>query len=139
MSEEKIVAILKELHIDWEATPESMMVSEPISTPKQLEREQRLLRERVGVGYFCIAVQNQGAELALMRCTMPGHWETEIIPQRYSPLLPGDLAEAVEGAGGTLKCSGRYPLNKWCKIKVQTSYLGLAIGAGQVRYSARTG
>jgi hypothetical protein len=139
MTEEKIFAILKEFHIDWEATPESMMVSEPISTPEQFEREQQLLRERVGVGYFCIDVQNQEAELALMRCTMPGHWETEIIPQRYSPLLPGALAEAVEGAGGTLKCSGRYPLNEWCKIKVQASNLGLAVGAGQVRYSARTG
>jgi hypothetical protein len=62
--------------------------------------------------------------LALMHCTRPGYWESELIPQRYSPLLPEDLVRSIEAGGGALNWSGHYPLDAWCVDKLRHSYLG---------------
>jgi len=87
-TEKEISDTLKDLHVDWEATPQSVLGSPSvITTQEDFERVQQEIREDVGRAYFYIAVRNMTADLALMYSTRPGRWETMIIPPRYSPLL----------------------------------------------------
>jgi hypothetical protein len=95
-----------------------------IRTQEDLERLQQRDRERVGYGYFYVDCRNMRADLALMRCTRPGYWQAEIIPQSLSPLLEEDLERAIEEAGGALNWSGHYPLSDTCLWKLKASYLG---------------
>jgi hypothetical protein len=124
--EEMIIDILEETRIDWSATPQSVMGPPDVvlHTREDWERLQQREYDLVGYGYFFVNVSNMSAALALMRCTSPGYWETEIIPQRYSPLLPEDLERAVDEAGGAMNWSGHYPLDGWSLDKVRASYLG---------------
>jgi hypothetical protein len=125
-TEQEIIGILEETRIDWSATPQSVMgpPATIIRTQEDLERLQQRDRDLVGYGYFFVNVYNMGADLALMRCARPGYWVPEIIPRRFSPLLPEDLERAVEEAGGAMNWSGHYPLDEWSLEKVRASYLG---------------
>lgn len=126
MNEQEIIDILAETEIDWGATPQSVMspASGVITSQQDLEAYQQRDRDLVGYGYFYVDVRNMSADLALMHSTRPGYWETEIIPQKLSPLLPEDLARAVEETGGATSWSGHYPLNELCLWKIRASYLG---------------
>ncbi len=124
---QQIVALLKSTRIDWDATPQSALgppEAAAIRSPRDLRRiqEQRACA-LVGCGVFYIDVRNGRAELALMRCTRLGWWETEIIPRALSPLREEDLIRAVEEAGGALNRSDAYPLDDVCRWKLQASYL----------------
>lgn len=125
-TEEEVIDLVRETRIDWVATPQSVMGPESgvIKSQGDLEAYQQRERDLVGYGYFYIDVRNMQADLALMRSTKPGYWETEIIPQQYSPLLPHDLEHAIEEAGGAMNWSGHYPLDERCRTKLQKSYLG---------------
>src|SRR5215203_4804579 len=118
-TEQEIIDVLEETRIDWKATPQSVMgpANSEIRTQEDFERLQQRDRDMVGYGYFYVDVRNMSADLALMRCPRPGYWEAEIIPQRFSPLLPEDLERAVEEAGGAMNWSGHYPLNSTCLMK----------------------
>ena len=125
-TEQEIIDTLAGLRIDWSATPQSFLElwHQEICTQEDFERSQRQLYEDVGRAYWFIHVQNMEARLALFYSRRPGYWETMLIPQRYSPLLPEDLERSVEGAGGALNWSGHYPLDGWSLEKVRLSYLG---------------
>jgi hypothetical protein len=124
-TEQDIVGILEAVRIDWEATPQSVLGPQSaITSQEDFERSQRALRDDVGRAYFFVNVYDMRADLALMRCTRPGRWETEIIPQELSPLLEEDLERAIEEAGGALTSSGHYPLSDTCLWKLKASYLG---------------
>ena len=125
-TEKEISDTLKDLRIDWEATPQSVLGSPSlIPTQEDLERDQRKIQgEDVGRAYFYIAVRNMTADLALFYSTRPGRWETMIIPPRYSPLLEEDLIRSIEEAGGALNWSGHYPLDELSLARVRASYLG---------------
>ncbi len=124
-TEQEIVEIVKNTRIDFDATPQNVMgPGGDITSQEDFERSQRQLYEDVGRAYWFIDVRDMSADLALMRCTSPGYWETEIIPGRYSPLLYEDLVRAVEDAGGAIHRSGHYPLDETCLWKVRESYLG---------------
>jgi len=125
-TEQEIVEIVKNTRIDFDATPQNVMGPSGgvITSQEDLEAHQRRARDLVGYGYFYIDVRSMCADLGLMRSTSPGYWETEIIPERYSPLLDEDLVRAVEDAGGAMNWSGHYPLDEACLWKVRESYLG---------------
>ena len=124
-TEKEISDTLKDLHVDWEATPQSVLGSPSlITTQEDLERVQREIHDTVGTGYFYIDVRNMTADLALFYSTRPGRWETMIIPPRYSPLLEEDLIRSINEAGGALNWSGHYPLDPLSLAKVRASYLG---------------
>jgi hypothetical protein len=124
-TEKEISDTLKDLHVDWEATPQSVLGSPSlITTQEDLERVQREIHDTVGTGYFYIDVRNMTADLALFYSTRPGRWETMIIPPRYSPLLEEDLIRSIQEAGGALSWSGNYPLDPLSLAKVRASYLG---------------
>src|SRR5215216_903757 len=124
-TEAEITNILKDLRIDWEATPQSVLGSPSlITTQEDLERVQREINEDVGRAYFYVVVRNMTADLALFYSTHPGRWETMIIPPRYSPLLEEDLLRSIEEAGGALNWAGHYPLDPLSLAKVRASYLG---------------
>src|SRR5215216_1621681 len=124
-TEKEISDTLKDLHVDWEATPQSVLGSPSvITTQEDFERVQQEIREDVGRAYFYIAVRNMTADLALFYSTRPGRWETMIIPPRYSPLLEEDLIRSINEAGGALNWSGHYPLDPLSLARVRASYLG---------------
>ena len=124
-TEKEISDTLKDLHVDWEATPQSVLGSPSlITTQEDLERVQREIHDTVGTGYFYIDVRNMTADLALMYSTRRGRWETMLIPPRYSPLLEEDLIRSIEEVGGALNWSGHYPLDPLSLAKVRASYLG---------------
>ena len=125
-TEQELIDTLAGVRIGWQATPQSIMSpgGGVITSQEDLERLQQRDSDLVGYGYFYIDVRNFEADLALMHSTRPGYWETMLVPQRYSPLLPEDLARAVEDAGGSMGWSGMYPLNDVCLWKVRESYLG---------------
>jgi hypothetical protein len=125
-TEQEIIGVVRETRIDWDATPQGVMgpPNSEIRTQEDFERLQQRDRDMVGYGYFFVNVSNMSADLALMHCTRVGYWETEIIPQRFSPLLGDDLERAVQEAGGAMNWSGHYPLNSTCLMKLQASYLG---------------
>jgi hypothetical protein len=95
-----------------------------IQTQEEFEQLSRRHQALVGYGYYFVHVYNMRADLALMRCTSSGYWETDIIPQELSPLLPEDLTRSVEAAGGAMSWSGHYPLDERSLEKVRASYLG---------------
>jgi hypothetical protein len=124
-TEKEITDTLKDLHVDWEATPQSVLGSpNVITTQEDFERVQQEIHEDVGRAYFYIDVRNMTADLALMYSTRTGHWETMIIPPRYSPLLEEDLIRSINEAGGALNWSGHYPLDPLSLARVRASYLG---------------
>jgi len=125
-TEQELIDILKETRIDWTATPQSDKgpANVVIHTQEEFEQLSRRHQAPVGYGYFFVHVHNMRAGLALMRCTRFGYWETDIIPQELSPLLPEDLERSVEAAGGAINWSGHYPLDEWSLKKVRASYLG---------------
>jgi hypothetical protein len=125
-TEKEISDTLKDLHVDWEATPQSVMgpASVVITSQEDFEAYKQRDRDLIGYGYFYVDVRNMTADLALMYSTRPGRWETMIIPPRDSPLLEEDLIRSIEEAGGTLGWSGHYPLDPLSLAKVRASYLG---------------
>ena len=124
-TEKEISDTLKDLHVDWEATPQSVLGSpNVITTQEDFERVQQEIHDTVGTGYFYIDVRNMTADLALFYSTRPGRWETMIIPPRYSPLLEEDLIRSINEAGGALNWSGHYPLDPLSLARVRASYLG---------------
>ena len=124
-TEKEISDTLKDLHVDWEATPQSVLGSpNVITTQEDFERVQQEIHDTVGTGYFYIDVRNMTADLALFYSTRPGRWETMIIPPRYSPLVEEDLIRSINEAGGALNWSGHYPLDPLSLARVCASYLG---------------
>ena len=126
IDEQAVVELVANTRIDWSATPQNVMGSSSggITSHEDLEAYQKRDRDLVGYGYFYVDVRNMQADLALMHCTKPGCWETEIIPERYSPLLPEDLERSVEAPGGAMNWSGHYPLDELSIEKLRASYFG---------------
>ena len=124
-TEKEISDTLKDVHVDWEATPQSVLGSpNVITTQEDFERVQQEIHDTVGTGYFYIDVRSMTADLALFYSTRPGRWETMIIPPRYSLLVEEDLIRSINEAGGALNWSGHYPLDPLSLAKVRASYLG---------------
>ena len=125
-TEQDIIDTLESVRIDWSATPQPFLQpwQQEIHTQEDWERHVSAMNEAVGTGYFYANVQNMRAALALCYSTRPGYYETLIISQRYSPVLPEDLERAIEEAGGAIDRSGHYALDAWCLKKVRLSYLG---------------
>ena len=77
--------------IMWEVTPRSAWGSHyPYSdgplradAAAVLDGERRggCDAEAVGRGFFCVEVRDMRADLALVRCAPPGHWEAELVEQ----------------------------------------------------------
>ena len=105
----------RELVIDWELTPETVLGSIfEFETPEDLEVFEMGRVETTG-HYFCINVWDRKARLLLMESTVDIAFAVGEVRE-----IPEDLlVEAIKEAGATVNLSGHYPINqgvrRWLK------------------------